>query len=335
MNSSNAYTVLVLGMHRSGTSALAGLLSHLGLDAGPSLSSSDEHVNPKGFWEHRDIVAIHDKLLEAIGSSWDDERPLPDGWWERVPQHRQALVRIVRRDFSKSLSWVVKDPRLCRLLPLWRDILIELNVQPLVVMAIRHPLEVAGSLQQRDNFLREKSYLLWLRHLIDMEHGSRGLPRVLVPYEQLLDDWQGMTERIAQSLSLSLPVDGSKKALIEDFLEPSLRHHRAMQEEPHDDELAMLSCSIYRSLLSMSLDSLDQILGKADEKISSHVVAVAPWASKVRSLEKEIAWLAHQNANLTTEIKRVKSTVSWQVTRPLRLVANLPGCLRKAMNRLR
>ena len=71
-------SIIVLGMHRSGTSALTGVLSYLGADPGPSLIPGIEGINPKGFWEHSEIVKVHNNLLTALGSSWDDERALPN-----------------------------------------------------------------------------------------------------------------------------------------------------------------------------------------------------------------------------------------------------------------
>lgn len=328
----NNKCIVVLGMHRSGTSALAGLLSLLGVDFGKSLSLSDELVNPKGFWEHQDIVAIHEDLLEHIGSSWDDVRRLPDGWWLEVRQYRQSLVDIIRRDFSQSSLWGLKDPRLCLLLPLWLDIFRELMVQPLIVMTVRHPLEVAESLQKRDNFIQEKTFLLWLKYLIEMEQESRGIPRYLTTYEQLLSDWRDVAKGVAQSFSLNLTLDDPREALADEFLELSLRHHFFAQDEA-GDELADLSCSLYSALLSMPLDSLGQTFESAESRISTYTATVAPWAGKVRSLEKEISRLAHQNYLLTKEVDRVKASGSWKVTRPLRLIANLPRLLREVINR--
>ncbi|HLA78133.1 MAG TPA: sulfotransferase family protein, partial [Vicinamibacteria bacterium] len=71
--------VVVLGMHRSGTSALTGLLGLLGVELGSNLHPANE-FNQAGYFEHLDLLDVHERLFRALGSSWDDPRPLPLGW---------------------------------------------------------------------------------------------------------------------------------------------------------------------------------------------------------------------------------------------------------------
>src|SRR5215469_9555194 len=71
--------VFVLGMHRSGTSAVTRVLNLLGVELGTGLMAASPD-NERGYWEHLGIVQEHDQLLEALGSSWDDVRALPPDW---------------------------------------------------------------------------------------------------------------------------------------------------------------------------------------------------------------------------------------------------------------
>ena len=142
--------VVILGMHRSGTSALAGALAQMGVDFGKHLISPSRD-NPKGYFEHPEIVALHDALLRALGSRWDDYLPLPSGWTEtEVTSGKFAppLVAILKRDFGEASLFGVKDPRLCRLMPLWFPIFETLPAEPHFVLTIRHPWEVAESLRK-------------------------------------------------------------------------------------------------------------------------------------------------------------------------------------------
>ena len=130
------------------------------------------------------------------------------------------------REYGDSTLFVVKDPRLCRLLPLWTDALERLAARPAFVITTRNPLEVAGSLKARDGFSGTKSCLLWLRHLLDAERDSRGFARVFVSYERLLRDWVTTSERIARELHLFWPrATHDTHHQIEDYLSPALRHH--------------------------------------------------------------------------------------------------------------
>ena len=136
--------ILVLGMHRSGTSAVTGALRLCGVELGSELMQPGPD-NPKGFWEHAGVVAIHDRLLAALGRSWNDPRPLPPHWLqtEAAAAAAAALEALLREEFSGSVLWAVKDPRMCRLLPLWWPVLERMGVQAAALFVLRHPREVA------------------------------------------------------------------------------------------------------------------------------------------------------------------------------------------------
>ena len=142
MDPADRLALLVLGMHRSGTSALTRILNLLGAEIGDDLLPAHPD-NPAGFWESRDIVLLHDEILATLGSSWDDPRPIPDTAFERdgIRPHRERLRELLERDFGRSRCFVVKDPRLCRLLPLWLPLLEEMGVRAGCVLAGRHPDE--------------------------------------------------------------------------------------------------------------------------------------------------------------------------------------------------
>ena len=220
--------IIVLGMHRSGTSALTGLLNVLGVDLGPDLMPATAG-NEAGYWEHQKIVALHDRLLLALGSHWDDPSRLPDRWWEleAVAPYRAELLGIIARDFGASTLWAVKDPRMCRLLPLWAPLIDELECQALWVLLTRHPSENIRSLEKRDGFSPQKSELLWLQHTLDAERGTRGRERVMVTFDQLLDDAPATLLRLQKALGVSWPVPPERiAAQIRQFVDPAKRHHR-------------------------------------------------------------------------------------------------------------
>src|SRR4030081_3596213 len=99
----NPNVVCVLGMHRSGTSALCGALDLIGVDFGKHLLPATD-ANEKGHWEHEEIVRVHDRLLLSLGSGWDDEDPLPSDWVEReiTREVKSRLIEILERDFAHS-----------------------------------------------------------------------------------------------------------------------------------------------------------------------------------------------------------------------------------------
>ncbi|MGL4463498.1 MAG: sulfotransferase family protein, partial [Planctomycetia bacterium] len=146
--------LLVLGMHRSGTSALTRVMSLLGVDLPTNLLPANEG-NETGHWESSEIVAVHDEMLEALGSSWDDPLALPPVWFDSdaAEPYRRRLLELLRRDFADVDSFVVKDPRICRFVGFWTKLLADFDARPRFVLPLRHPLEVAASLKKRGGTL--------------------------------------------------------------------------------------------------------------------------------------------------------------------------------------
>jgi glycosyltransferase involved in cell wall biosynthesis len=220
--------ILVLGMHRSGTSAVAGTLAQLGVDFSEHLIAPAAD-NPKGFFEHADIWQQDHEILEAMGSAWDDPLPLPPAWQDAdsVRAATQPIQAIMQRDFATSGLAGIKDPRMCRLLPCWRDWLLGAGFAPMAVLVTRRPVEVIASLAKRDSLPADQAAWVWLRHVLEAEADTRGMPRVVVSYESLLGDWRAEAARIARVLGVVWPRDPvAVGAQVDAFLEPTLRHHR-------------------------------------------------------------------------------------------------------------
>ena len=228
MSAAGRQAVLVLGMHRSGTSALTRLLNLCGAVLPEGLVEASPEVNATGFWESRELLALHDEILAAAGGSWHDLRELEAGWFESgaAEGFRARLRALLAREYGNAPLLLVKDPRLCRLLPLWRAVLAEMGITPLVVLPVRNPLEVADSLRERDGFGEGKALLLWLRHVLAAERDSRGMRRGFVTYEQILADAPGTVERLGRELGVDWPrAPESAAAEMAAFLSPALRHH--------------------------------------------------------------------------------------------------------------
>jgi len=243
------HAILVLGMHRSGTSAVTRVINLLGADLGGDLLPPAED-NALGFWEHRGIVKIHEELLDALGSSWHSVQPLPAGWLSTTAAitARGKLIDTLR-EFSNAPLWAVKDPRLCRLLPLWLLVLDDLNVRAHAVFVVRHPDEVGQSLLTRDGIPLAHTRLLWLQHLVEAEAASRDFSRVVISYDDLLRDWRGCVQRMGSELLLQWPVSISEARLsVEQFLNPGERHHKLGGK--NDAPLPELAQQAYQSFIA-------------------------------------------------------------------------------------
>ena len=223
--------ILVLGMHRSGTSPTTRVLHLLGAELGSRLLPPVARDNEKGFWENQDAFEIDELLLAGLGRTWHDVRTMPEGWLESAAacDARAAITRFIQKEFATSPLWAVKDPRLCRLAPVWLRALAECGVAPGLLFVVRHPLEVAASLQARNGWSRSHSLLLWTQHLLEAERATRGWPRAMVTYDQILEDWPGSMARVSRTLGVawSRSVDEAR-AEIDAFLDAGERHHRTL-----------------------------------------------------------------------------------------------------------
>jgi GT2 family glycosyltransferase len=214
--------LLVLGMHRSGTSALTRTLNLLGADLPHGLIPASTSSNPSGHWESREIQELNDRILEALGARWDDWHPIDA---KTLPAdaaasfHRRA-AEILERDFAQSPLFVLKDPRMCRLLPLWRTALAQFGADIRCALIWRAPADVASSLARRNGFDDAKSQLVWLRHVLDAERDSRGLRRTVVAYEELVADWRSLARRLADELALTWPQQAQAEHGVDAFIKP-------------------------------------------------------------------------------------------------------------------
>ncbi|MDE2303315.1 MAG: hypothetical protein KGK11_12230 [Sphingomonadales bacterium] len=218
--------VLVLGMHRSGTSAMARVMSLIGCALPRHLMPPGPH-NPTGHWESEAVFYFNEELLAALDSRWDD--------WRGLDAERLAAVAgeafleraraLLREEFAGARCFVFKDPRHCRLLPFWLAVLAAEAIEPRVVIVLRHPGEVAQSLADRDGIAPELAELIWLRHLLEGEAASRQLVRTIASYEALLADGAQCAQQIAAALAIA-PPDAAVLSEITAFLADACRHHR-------------------------------------------------------------------------------------------------------------
>lgn len=221
--------ILVLGMHRSGTSILTRIISLLGAALPATLMPAD-FKNETGYWESLRVCDALEQVLKAAGSSWRDWRPF-DPKWHQSPAAAPsvaALKEALVSEFGQAPLLVLKDPRICRLVPMFSDILRELGIEPCAVIVVRHPTEVVESLAKRDHMSRQEAGLSWLRHIIDAERDTRHWRRAFVDYAQVLNDWQAVVGHIGEKLALRWPRQPeSARADIESILGEQHHHNRA------------------------------------------------------------------------------------------------------------
>lgn len=252
---SRGTAVVVLGMHRSGTSILTRVLNVHGCALSSRLLGANPS-NPSGHWESSMAIDIDERLLADLGRSWDDLRELPRDWMRRSAA-REAKDRIkilIESDFRDEPLWAIKDPRMCRLAPLWIEAITELGFQVKVVIAVRHPREVALSLLRRDGLRIAHGLMLWTQHVLEAEVATRQLPRVVVSHRTVSSDWRQAVERIRKGLALEWTVCGEMvEQLLEGFISDDRIHiNEAVVGIDEKDELLPDVCrKLYRYALAI------------------------------------------------------------------------------------
>jgi hypothetical protein len=217
--------VYVLGMHRSGTSAATRLISFLGLETprGDDLVPPS-HKNPKGYWESMSLVALNIRILEAIGSDFSCPAVLEPGWEndDRLLDLRREAPAVFREAYPRS-PWVWKDPRMCLTFAFWRTLL---EVQPLVVLVNRNPLEiVASSARTRGEEQRIYMIAMWERYLRQALVQVEGLPVLVVDYADVLGAPLDLCERAGRFLSRAgVTVQAPPEREVLEFVDSTLRH---------------------------------------------------------------------------------------------------------------
>jgi glycosyltransferase involved in cell wall biosynthesis len=221
----NKRLIVILGMHRSGTSAITRGLQTLGVELGGSLLSGLDGNNAKGFWEDVDLNALNIDILSAIGSDWHHLAPIEQSDVTLLIKKGYFLraVDLLRQKVSNVSIFGFKDPRVAKLLPFWKGVFKKCELDCGYVLVLRNPLSVVKSLEKRDGFDSEKSYLLWLEHVITSLSGTNGEKSILVDFDIMMQRPDLELARIATCFGLKVnPIEC--QLYTNDFLEESLRH---------------------------------------------------------------------------------------------------------------
>jgi hypothetical protein len=238
-------------MHRSGTSALSGILQLLGFDLGADLMGPNE-FNPTGYWENQQIVRLNERILSHLGTSWSDVFMLPyrlDRTDLREVFEGEAKS-LLREAFGGKRPWVLKDPRLSMLIDFWLPYLGEQDIS--FIHVVRHPIEVANSLGRRDGFPRERSLLLWFLQNLNAEFFTRGLNRCFINYEDYIGDWRGSLGNAFAQLGLK-PLRSFEQATGE--VEKFIAQGRARQQGTAFRASTEIGCNLVKEAFETLRDA--------------------------------------------------------------------------------
>lgn len=352
--------IVVLGMHRSGTSAITRGLTTLGVELGGNLMPAAQNNNERGFWEDQEIVDINTDILETLGHSWDFLKPLACEQLDSLAGSalEQRAMAYLGQHFGGHPVFGLKDPRISLLLPFWLRVFELTGIEPAFVISLRHPLSVAKSLEKRDGFTQSKSLYLWLDYMLQSLRHSRGQRAVVLSYDSLMDEPATQITRLGQHLRLTLPPAADLKEYVEKFLSADLQHNRAIDD---NEQLARVApaevVECFELLKSLAADELDQAeqrinllaerchaleptlealhqqdllhdkaLTEARAVIDSLQFVVAKQTQELEDAQQRLTEIARLSANLVNAqaaLDEIRQSASWVVTKPLRFASRM------------
>ena len=328
--------IVVLGMHRSGTSALTRLINLMGAYLGVegSLTEPTED-NRKGYWERGDVYTLHQELLSAVGMDWYTASQFDFDLLsaEQRTTFTAKAGKIVRK-LEAHRPWVLKDPRLCLLLPLWRELL----EVPVYVHIYRSPLQVAQSLHTRNSnrFPIRFGIALWEQHNLAALSHTRGFPRLLVSHQDLIERPVKTVQTLHKEL-VALGIPGLRcpsKREIASFIDPGLYHERgeAQQEKQFINQAQAKLLRALRKRRVLEWKSLPALSEGAREALVEHEAQIK-FYSALEAKTSEVAHLTSEVAHLREELQTSEQAAttereaiiaafhnsnSWRMTAPLR-----------------
>lgn len=289
----------VMGMHRSGTSAVAGLADLIGAELG----DESEHLpaaedNPSGFFELIAFKKANDAALQAMGGRWDRPPMLPSGWAKQdgLADVRATARRVIEDMAAPGGVVVLKDPRSSLTLPLWQE------VGPLegAVVCLRDPVEVVESLVRRNGIPTDGAAQLWVRYTASAL--ALAPDALMVDYAELLAAPKIVAKRLASHLGLAVP-SGETLEQVDTFIRGDLQHRSELgtPSTPRLDDAKWLHHQIRERSRQEATQICRLILGPEP--------STTPEYDLVQSLRSQIETShAHQEARQAS-VERLKNEV--------------------------
>jgi hypothetical protein len=297
--------IIILGMHRSGTSLIAEMVQQWGAFGGDEFLASDSR-NPRGYWEYAPLVHFNRRLLVSVGSqsfvppSDQDERTLRARASE--PEWKRKASQLVAAMEKEARLWYWKDPRLAVTLPFWQQFWAE----AVYVIAVREPLDTALSLKKRDNLPVTAGLLLWQRYMTSILRHAAAVPqRIFVQYERLLSTPVDECTRLCNFLEEHSEPDGTSpisqhaQSMLE-VVTPGLRSHASNGKFLSASEATGGQKSLYRYLQSRAQDQ-DELL---DPKAFEIYPGWRDYLQALATLEQVRDTLAQKEQALLARIQR-------------------------------
>ena len=348
MERNNTQLIVVLGMHRSGTSAITRGLQVLGVQLGNRLLPAVENDNNKGYWEDTDVNDLNIEMMQEIKIDWDYIAPITSKDVEMLCKkgYKLRAIELLRKKVGDDKIFGLKDPRIAKLLPFWKVVFDQCGFDMSYILALRHPFSVAKSLSKRGFKETDRSYYLWLEYVISSLTHTQNELSIVVDYDRLMQSPKKEIGRVSKQLNLKLNQSEMQQYLA-GFLDNTLRHTvYTIDDLLVNHNIPPLLKEIYTALLDAASDKVEVSNVKFRsqvEKWEEEFIRLSPTLKMAENLtqaleerEKENASFTQLNVERDVHIKNLTqaleerdniihgmvSSVTWRITRPFRLVKN-------------
>ncbi|MEE9328314.1 MAG: glycosyltransferase [Cocleimonas sp.] len=281
--------IVILGMHRSGTSVLTGLVSLFGGYVGADLMPPTKD-NPMGYFENNKIYVLNERILRENNASWHDYSFVADDI--KKPDFQQYVSDakdVIQAELKFVNKLIIKDPRICILFPIWEQALQELDINIRIIFAYRSPLEVAHSLLKRDEIPVEKGLMLWSHYFLQSEVYSRKYQRMIVEYDKDFHDLPEFLDKVGDFIGADVNQEIQQKA--KDLYSPNLKHHQVALDNISDDLPSYLT-QLITLLVDKKLNSkkkVNQIRVEFNNSVKYYQYKKPLYLDELKDKEEQIA----------------------------------------------
>lgn len=304
MELSKKEIIIVLGVQRSGTSAITKALSVLDTDLGSDLIDKHDIVNSTGFWEDSDIYELNKDILSYLGIEWSSLREviLDDFSDEKLESFATQAFEILSRKVKNDTVFVLKEPRITKLLSFWCYVFDKYNFSCRYVVALRKPNDVISSFSRLNGVMvselesnADYVSLLWVSYLLMTLNIIANKRYIIVDYDELLENPKDVIFTISDVLNI--PYDSEKLEIFcNEFLNKKLNHSVKMSYQISiADELYTILNKIKNNNYDFSIEKSIETIEKEYKKYCNFFFLIGDFknkanrhSSRVKELEKEL-----------------------------------------------
>lgn len=326
--------VVVVGMHRSGTSAITGAIGALGFNVVSPEDRLSPHASNPEHWESLSVLQHSDAVLAQLGGTWDAPPPLPDGWEnDEGLTDRAGAVEALAAAYPGPGPSVWKDPRICLLLPYWRSVL---QAPMAAVLMWRSPLAVARSLHRRNGSPLPYGVALWERYNRSAIANLAETDVYVLAYDALVEDPAGSLQGLTSWLGSLDMFDGSPSwdhvgalsAITANRRHESdgatgVDHHIVLDEQRQLVEHLTQLAGPHRTLPQLPYEESPWTGAILNAHRAQDVLMQRDLERRLQHCEGERDWYVNALDESRAQLANLKASVSWRVSAPVRSLAKL------------